>query len=425
MAVEVALGLLAFVYLLGGAFGVLRYRTPLNPLSFYTTVSGGVALLSAAIVYTQLRTAPYAPDAVTRTAFVSIVAYLGTLTPYLFRGPIPRRMFGQIIRWLGLESDQVATRFSVVKLGLLLGAAGASFVALAVLGGGGLRWITDTRNAYINNRSGAGPFFAATQWFLVFALLYCLWSRRPARLRSLCLLPLPFVVAASFTGSKGNILIMLMVCTIYYNFRVRAIPLRAYFLMIPAVLGLFVLLLRLQGFQTAEGVVALVYFKDYFDTVVQFLARFDEFGFHYGAAMLSDLWSYVPRALYSDKPYEYGVTLVHRVLFPGAAQTGNTPGILPWATAYLDFGAAGVFLWGAWGSLWQRAAYEYYVEHRGSFFGFLFMLQFALWAPLPFASLGITIALSLATSVFFRLTVRRRTAPGHSSVGRLLPSQAP
>jgi energy-converting hydrogenase Eha subunit C len=426
--VVVALGVLACVYVLGGVFGVVRYRTPLNPLSFYTAVSGGITMLSATIVYLQLATAPYSADDVTRTAIISIAAYLGTLTPYLFRGPTPRRVFGQIVRWLGLDGDRIATRFSVVKFGLLLCASAASFVALAVLGGGGLRWITDTRNAYINNRSGAGPFFAATEWFLVFALLYLLWSLRPTRLRSLFLVVLGFAVAASFTGSKGNILIIVLVCTIYYHFRVRPIPVVAFLLMIPLALVAFLGLLALQGFRAEEGVFALVYFKDYFDTAAQFLSRFDEFGFRYGGATASELWAYVPRALYPDKPYEYGLTLVHRVLFPGAAETGNTPGILPWVTAYLDFGVIGVFLWGAWGSVWQRAAYEYYLKNRSSFFAFLLMMQFALWAPLPFATTGIAIVLSIGMSLYLRVFVgpRRPLAQGGASgKGKLSPRATP
>jgi hypothetical protein len=416
----IALVLLGCAYAFGAIFGLWRYRTPLNPLSFATVVAGGITLLSGLIVYSQLRIAPYSADDVARTAFVSLVAYAGTVTPYLFRGPLPRRAFGQLVQWLGLASERIAARFSWIKFGILLGAAVMSFVALAIVGGGGMSWITDTRTAYINNRAGAGPFFASFQWFQVFALVYWLWSRRPTRPVSIALIVAPFAVLASFSGSKSNILSILILGIAYYHFRVKRIPLPIYILMIPAALAVFSWLLVLQGFRPADALPAVVYFKDYFDTGAQFLARFDEFGHRYGSATISQLWAWVPRALYPDKPYEYGLTLVHRVLFPGAAETGNTPGIVFWATAYLDFGAVGAFFWGLLGSLWQRAAYEYYLGNVKSLFGFLLMMQFALWAPLPFATTIMTLVLCFTLGLYFRLSVMtrgRRSSPLSAGAG--------
>jgi oligosaccharide repeat unit polymerase len=404
-----ALTVLGFAYAAGAIFGLLRYRTPLNPLTFTAVVTGGITLLSGGIVYSQLGTAPYTADDVMRTAMVALVAFIGTLSPYLFRGNALSGLFGQVVRLLGLESERIATRFRWSKFGLLLAAAVASFLALAVLGGGGLRWLTDSRGAYIANRAGAGPFFAAVEWFLVFALLYYLWSRRAPRLLPLFAVVMLFAIAASFTGSKGNILIMFVLFVAYYQYRIRPIPLTLYLLMIPVFLGVFGTLLLVQGFDQANVLMTLVYFKDYFDTAAQFLSRFNEFEYRYGAATLSELWQYVPRAIYPDKPFEYGLLSVHAVLFPGFAETGNTPGVLPWTTAYLDFGAVGVFVWGVAGSLLQRAAYEYYLQHRRSLFAFIFMMQFALWAPLPFATTAMSLVLCLSLGVYFRLTLKAHT----------------
>ena len=403
-----ALVLLGCAYFLGAIFGIWRYRTPLNPLSFTAVVSGGITFLSGLIVYSQLRIAPYSAADAARVSYVALVAFVGTVTPYLFSGPLPRRAFGLLAHGFGLGSDRIATRFSWIKFGFLLGAAALSFVSLAILGGGGLLWITDTRTAYINYRAGAGPFFAAFQWFQVFALVYWLWARRPTRTLSVALVVAPFAALASFSGSKSNILTILIIGIAYYHFRVRRIPLPIYVLMIPAALTAFSWLLVMQGFSPTDALPVVVYFKDYFDTGAQFLSRFDEFGFRYGAANISQLWQYVPRALYPEKPYEYGLTLVHKVLFPGAAATGNTPGIVFWATAYLDFGVAGVFVWGLLGSLWQRAAYEYYLWNTGSVFGFLLMMQFALWPPLPFATTSMTLVMCFVLGLYFRLSVMGR-----------------
>lgn len=408
----VALLVLGCSYIAAATFGMLRYRTPLNPLTFAAVVGGGITTLSGAIVYMQLQSAPYSDSDVAHTAWVSLAQLAGTVTPYFFRGRLLARVFGQIVRWLGLDSELIAVRFGRTKFLLLLLTAAACYVGLAILGGGGLRWLTDTRNAYIQNRAGAGPLFAATEWFLVFALIYFLWSRRNPTLARTLPVTLLFALAASMTGSKANILIMGVVLIVFYQYRVRPIPPVLLSLIIPLFLATFTLLLIVQGFGENNPLLALVYFKDYFDTATQFLSRFSEFGYRYGGVTLSGLWYYVPRALYPAKPYEYGVLLVHRVLFVGAAETGNTPGALTWIPTYMDFGVLGVYLSGVLDSFSQRGAYEYFLGHRREFFAFLFMMQFSLWAPLPFATAGITIVLSLVVAFFFRLTTRstRRSA---------------
>ena len=407
----VALLVLACAYVAAATFGLVRYRTPLNPLTFAAVVGGGITMLSGGIVYVQLPSAPYSDADVAHTAWVSLAQLAGTVTPYFFRGRLPARVFGQIVRWLGLDSERVAARFSRGKFLLLLMAAGACYTGLAIVGGGGLRWITDTRSAYIQNRAGAGPLFAATEWFLVFALMYYLWSRRNPTLARTLPVTVLFALAASMTGSKANILIMGVVLIVFYQYRVRPIPPVLLALIVPLFLATFAMLLIVQGFAQGNPLLALVYFKDYFDTAAQFLSRFSEFGYHYGGVTLSGLWYYVPRGLYPEKPYEYGIMLVHRVLFVGAAETGNTPGALPWIAIYMDFGVLGVYLSGVFSSFTQRGAYEYFLGHRREFFAFLFMMQFALWAPLPFATASITIVLSLAVAFFFRLTTRATRRP--------------
>ncbi|MEX2110702.1 MAG: hypothetical protein WD802_08880 [Gemmatimonadaceae bacterium] len=400
----VSLFLLAAFFCVGAVYGMVRYRSPVNPLTFSAVVGGGITLLSGAIVYTQLGTASYTPDDVARTAMVSGVAFAGAFTPYLFRGSFPARVFRQVLRWLGLDSPHIATRFRLTKFLLLIAGALLSFIALAVFGGGGLRWLTDTRSAYIENRAGAGLFFALLEWLLVLALIYYLWSRRPTRVVPALAVVMLFAAAASYTGSKGNVLIMFVVFAVYYEYRVAPIPSWMYVLMLPLTLAVFGWLLLRQGFGQNNLLMTLVYFKDYFNTSAQFLSRFDEFGYRYGAAALSELWFYVPRALYPDKPYEYGATLIHEVLFPGAAERGHTPGLLPWTVAYLDWGIAGVFCAGVWGSFWQRGAYEHFIRNRTSFFAFLYMMQVALWAPLPFATPGITVLLTVMLAIYFRVT---------------------
>lgn len=408
MSVESSFLLLALAGICAALYGIYRYRTPLNPLTFFSVIQIGlITLTSSLVAYSYLPWAGYPPEALTKTALIVMAYFAGNIVAYLFMGNFPVRLFGWLVRLLGLGSERIATRFSVLKFLVLLGCAGGAFLALAVVGGGGMRWLTDTREMYITHRAGAGPFYAAMHWFLVFALLYYLWARRPCGIRlvfTTCL----FALAAYFSGSKNNILTMLVIGVVYYNFCVRQIPIFGYIVFTGMILTLFSVLLVIHGMTGNLHEVFWSYFRDYFDVTAQFLWRFDEFGFRYGSASVSDLWFYVPRGLFPDKPYEYGVLLIHQVLFPGAAETGNTPGILSWALAYLDFGVIGVFVSGLLTGFWQRAAFEHFLKHRKSFFAFLLMMQFALWSPLPFATAGMTFILAIGLCIYFRLVLGRR-----------------
>jgi hypothetical protein len=391
--------ILACATLLTGWYGLCRYRTLLNPLSVFAGFEIGLlSLVSGGVAYSRLDTASYTDGDLAVTAYVTLAQVAGVVLAFRVSGSLPARWFGKAVHALGLSSEKFARRFNIATFGLLLLAALSAFVALAVVGGGGWRWLTDTRAAYIQNRAGTGQFFAAYQWFVTLAFLYYLWTRRPRRGQLVLLLGL-FGMLAYFSGSKGNVFIIFVAGISYYNFMIKALSVKALLLFGAMILAGFLGLLALYSPAIAEVFGApLAYFNDYFDTTTQLLARFDEFGFRYGGAWCSDLWFYVPRGLYPNKPYEYGVTLIHAVLFPGMTETGNTPGVLFWSMSYLDFGVPGVFLYGFINGLWKKAAYDYYLTHRESVFAFVFMMQCSLWGILTFAPLPILVFLAIALS---------------------------
>lgn len=408
MSVEVSFGLLGLAILAAAGYGTRRYGTPLNPLTIFSiTQMGMFTLMSGVIAYTLLPIASYSEHDVIYTAEVSMVYLIGTTLPYLFRGNYLARLFGGGVQLLGLGSETIATRFSPVKFALLIAGAVCSLLLLAVAGGGGMLWITDTRTAYMLYRKGAGPFFALTQWFMVFSLLYYLWSRRPTGMELLAVI-LCFCAGTMLLGSKNNVLTMVVIGIAYQHFLVKpirtAILIIIVLLMLVSVLGLLVVTGSYSSL--AESI---IYFKDYFDTTAWFMSRFHDFGeFHYlyGQGWLSSLWAFVPRQLYPGKPFEYGITLIHAVLFPGAAETGGTPGILPWTLSYLDFGVFGVLLDGLIGSIWMRMAYEHFLRRRRSFFAFAFMVQFALWPIWIFAPVVVVFMLSAVQGIYLRLVAR-------------------
>ncbi|MEI7481717.1 MAG: hypothetical protein WCK75_05135 [Elusimicrobiota bacterium] len=396
------LGVLAF---LAACYGMKRYRTPLNPLTIFTVTQIGMFTILSGVVATHL-TPKYTSADIVKTILVSIVYLCATTLPYLFHGSLLSNLYGKGLGLFGLNSESIALRFNAIKFVLLLVGAVSAFTALALVGGGGMLWLTNSRAAYISYRAGAGPFFALTQWLLTFAMVYCIWTIKPRVFKLLPILSF-FCAAMYFLGSKNNVLLLPVIGLAYYNFYIRRISFMTFTMLAPlfflAVLGLLV----------ADGVYsslmnAGLYFRDYFDTTAQFLSRFDEFGFRYGRGWLSSLWSYVPRALYHDKPYEYGVLLVHQVFFPGAAALGNTPGFLSWTLDYLDFGVIGVFFSGLLGGIWQRMAYEYFLNHKQQFFAFILAMQFSIWSVWTFAPLPILIVWSLSQSVFLKLVWRQK-----------------
>ncbi len=408
MSVSVSFALLGAYALLIAAFGVLRYGTLLNPLTVFTTLGIGVFTLMSGVVTWVLLGDSIFGAAFRSTALLSAVNLTGVTVPYLFRGPVPALLFGKLLHLLQLDHPAIARRANPVKLILLLCGVFVAMSLLAVVGGGGTLWITSPRQAYLTQRAGAGQFWLLAQWFLMCGWIYFLWSWRP-KIFGVIVGVFVFSGFAYFTGSKSAILTLAVIAVVYYNFAVRHIR------MVPmiglgacgivGILGLLVL----QG-SYADFVLALAYF-DYFGTTAHFIHRFDEFGLYYGRAWLSSFWFYVPRGFYPDKPYEYGTTLIHAVLFPGAAERGHTPGFLNWTMAYLDFGALGVFFSGVVIGIGPRMAYEYYLRHQDQFFAFMFMIQLAIWPVLTFAPFSTVLLWSVVLSLFLRLVWRRTRSP--------------
>lgn len=427
MSADQALLLLGIAAIVATIFGWIRYRDPVNPLTATAISQIGVFTLFSGFV--AIRLDPFGQvnqAAAVQTALISIVYLAGITTPYLFRGGGPAAFFGRVLALVRLDSPQLARHFDPVRLALICGAGAIAFGLLAVIGGGGMLWITESRTAYQFHRAGAGPFFALSQWLFTFALLYVLWSLRPRTLGVVVAVAV-FSVPMLFLGSKGFVLTQVIAGALYRHFMVRRIPTAVFTVAAPLLLVAQMALQLYQG-TAATLLDTALYFRDYFATTAQFIGRFDEFGYHYGRALVSELWFFVPRALYPDKPYEYGALLIHRVLFPGLAATSHTPGLLLWSAAYLDFGVAGVYVSGVAAGVGQRMAYEYFLAHRDRFFAFALMAHVGIWHIWLFAPLPVTVVLTLLQALALRLVLVARSpsarAPTSGHPVSALPDRA-
>ena len=411
MTIETAFGLLALVVLLVAIFGIRRYGTPLNPVTFLALYETALTtLFSGIIAYQLLPLAPYSASDMVQTTVLSGLFLLSFTAPFCLRGRLLTRAFAACMRVLRLHAVEQATRYRLSKFALLLACAALCFTGLAILGGGGILWLTDTRTAYLRYRSGAGFFWLLSIWFTTTAFVYYLWARRPTGLRLAWAMSC-FTVLAYLTGSKLVILSIFVTTLTYYEYLVRHIPtVKVVVAGAAAVSGFFALLL----FQSSMTLVNLFSYFEHFDVTTRFLSRFNEFGYHWGAGWLSELWFYVPRALYPDKPLEYGALLVPARLYPGAYEQGYAPGFLGWSLSYLDFGWVGVMVAGLLRGIFTRAVYEYYLTHRYNLFAFVFMMQFCLWWVLAFATFPITVLWSIAIALLFRLVLTSRP---HGALG--------
>ncbi len=407
---ELAFIILGLTILIAAVAGILRYKTPLNSLTVFAGVDVGVFMFFSGIVATYLmrvftQQAPkYSPEFTVDTAMLSVTFLIGGSIPYLIRWDPLAGIYGRCMRLLQLTSVHYATTFDRRKFVFLMIAAVGCLFLLAVAGGGGLKWLTDPRTAYVESKSGSIPIYAAFQWCLLFGMLYYLWSKRPTGWKFVRVV-LAFTAASVLTGSKGLIVLNLVVAVIYYNYRVKSVPLWIQLLAIPVMVALILLLIVAQG-TSATLAMSVLYFQDYFDSTAWFLSRFDEFGFRYGGAALSYLWFLVPRAIYPDKPYYWGYLLINQVLYPGLAEQGLTPANLSWSTAYLDFGMAGVFVAGLSAGVLRRTAYEYYLRHKDSFFAFTCAIHLGILPIYAYATtLALFAPLMLAQAVFLRLRI--------------------
>jgi oligosaccharide repeat unit polymerase len=404
MTPGLALTVLGSICLLLAIVGWWRYAGPLNPLTIFAIDQGLVFTVFSGVV--ALFVDPYQQiqaDAAVHTAVVSAAYFAGVFVAFVSRVPLAHQAYAKLLALLHLQSSFYARQFRRSRVCTLLLVAATAMSALAILGGGGVLWLTNSRTAYQFYRSGAGPFFSAYEWCLSFTLLYVLWSRRP-RLIGTVASVFCFALLMFFSGSKGFVLLTLIIGVSYYHFLVRRIPTVVLCTLFP-VLAIGALGLQLLQGTSGDLLGTVLYFRDYFAFSSEFLGRFGEFRHTYGATTFSELWAIVPRALVPSKPYVYGVIRILDVLSPGFAEEGHTAGILPWTSAYLDFGVLGVFLMGFLTGLLRRVAFEHFLTHRTSFFAFSLMVHFSLREIWLFLPLPLVFALAMLQAIFLRLVL--------------------
>lgn len=352
------------------------YKTPLNPMSFYLTFDSGLrVILSCSLIF--ILDIPGFKDVDIAHALLLHILYVFCFcAPFVFKPKWIYALFSKGVHLFHLgASVQGIKKSSVVSI-LILAFMFLNLFLLAKIGGGGIKWFTNSRDAYIENKFGAGNFYLFWVWSISFFLIYKLYTKRPSSLKSILKMTpsIIFCIAMSyFTGSKQNILIILLVLMFYYTFFVRNIKMVKFAFFGSSLLMVFFAIQLIQG--TTNSVVGALSYFDYFQKTIEFVSRYDEVGPKYGEAFLTSFWGYVPRFVAPDKPIIYGQLLIQNALYPGAAEQGYYPAFSSWSFLYLDFAWVGVMMSGLFVGCMSWAAYEYFRNHRDNMFAFSMAAQ--------------------------------------------------
>lgn len=221
-----------------------------------------------------------------------------------------------------------------------------SFYMLTSSSFGFFNWLKDPRTGYQLHRVGAGQFWVFSISFLsVSFAIFTLYVKKNTNLFIFLLL---YLYSAYLLGSKGIVLDFLVFFIVVLWIRRFQKLKKIFLIMFP-----LALLLMLVNFFSSMGYNGdgTDYQKvlSYFDYYVNSAMYYKEFysgkiGLFYGQIYFSDFWSLIPRGLFPNKPYVYGITHVNEYFFPGEAEQTNTPAFGGPINYFADFGIFGVIL---------------------------------------------------------------------------------
>lgn len=397
--------ILTLVVLLVFIYGYKKYHTGFNPLSVTALIYGffsGLSYISTIVLRVDSINFPiYYLDLAIGISTVSILAFT---IPFFLRPGVVARLINKALDKISRTetASQSLSLFGFIFLSLV--SLGAYF-SLVFFTDGGILWVTNPREAYLNHRSGFGAYYIFYLYSLIILFLYSLYMCRP-RFWGLLFITIAIFFLALYSGKKAFALSIVLISLCYYNFNVRVLCLKHLIVCLTTILTIVGFLIYIgSGVENTSFDVLLDYFN-YGDITAEFLYRHEEFGYYFGKAFLTSFWVLVPRSLYPEKPYEYGASLVHQIINPGLAETGHTAGYFMWISPYLDFGLMGVIISFSLQGWLSRVVFEWYISRKDTIFSFVLMMHFSIleiwfFLPGPFAFL-MCLVLLLLSSIFSR-----------------------
>lgn len=210
---------------------------------------------------------------------------------------------------------------------------------------GVVNWLLNPREGYQLYRTGFGHWYALSVSALsVSFLLFFLAKPEP---RSLLWVTFWHMIMAFFLGSKG-LIISLFAASLVFMWFIRWKHLYKFLVLGTPIVFCLLLYNLYQALQDSFDILAIAQYFDYYKNAADYYNAFfnNEIRLYYGEIFLSSFWSYIPRFLFPDKPFVYGMTLINEFFYPGQAELTNTPGFGGAVLQFADFGLIGIFLYG-------------------------------------------------------------------------------
>ena len=208
-------------------------------------------------------------------------------------------------------------------------------------------WILDPRSGYQLYRVGAGHWYALSILFLgVNSVLYFIYR---IKRKYFFFAVVIYSYLWFLFGGKAYILYLFLLIlssvSIYYSKSVLT-----YFfsgsILVSLILMLLLFFNNYDGFTSLDALdevfnyfdhyyFASLFYEDYFNGRVDF---------YYGEIFFTDFYKYIPRFIFTDKPFVYGSMILNELYLPGYAENGITPEFAGQAPLFADFGIWGVIL---------------------------------------------------------------------------------
>ncbi|MFZ2649345.1 MAG: hypothetical protein WA210_04470 [Burkholderiaceae bacterium] len=290
---------------------------------------------------------------------------------------------------------------------------------------GVINWFVNPREGYQLYRTGQGHWYALAVTALSTAFLLAFLAR-PAP-KALLFNMLVYIALGYLLGSKGMLLAIFGSALAFLWFLRWPYLGRFILLGTPALFGLLLvnLFLMADGFDLQAILEYFDFYKNAADYYNGYLAG--EVRLFLGEITWSNVWGYVPRAIWPDKPVVYGILLVNEIFYPGQAELTNTPAFAGAVEQFADFGVAGVLVFGFFSSQSIVNALLAYLIFRRPGIRFdqitlaTVLLMLVQYAPAfgSYFPAGLYLLLLFAVLVVLRLLRRsRRRTSVHASVMR-------
>lgn len=214
---------------------------------------------------------------------------------------------------------------------------------------GFLNWLRNPREGYQLYRAGQGQWYALATSAMAVSFVLALLVRPTAA--NVLRVTVFYLGVGYLLGTKGVLLGIFTTMLIFLWFLKWHHLTKMVLFGTPLLFGLMIWNLYLAVGQGLELLTIAAYF-DHFKNGADYYRSYlnNEVGLFHGEVIMSSLWAYVPRSIWPDKPWAYGVTLVNEIFYPGQAELTNTPAFGGAVEQFADFGPLGVVLFGIFSS---------------------------------------------------------------------------